>query len=182
VRHVVAGGNLFFFKSEIFNWFVIAVALAALGILFFFFEKHNLSDAFTEFVAFAALDLGSAGGVFANKLALGLGTKGFLALPVADGFGTNGLALGFGHLAVGHAMGRVADVHAFGTVHQLASFVRTHRTAVRTFALDVADGSLGLQTAGVAFGGFAHGRANSITSWVVTLPRTFRMAFLGFYS
>jgi hypothetical protein len=51
-------------------------------------------------------------------------------------------------------------------------------TKILPFAFDIANGSFGFLATGVAFGGFANRGANGITSWVITLPTTFRMTFL----
>ena len=76
--------------------------------------------------------MGSAGGVFTNKLAFGFGAKRLGALPVADWFGADGFAFGLGDLAMGDAVWWVADIYAFGAVHHLTSFIRAHRLAVRS--------------------------------------------------
>jgi hypothetical protein len=66
-----------------------------------------------------------------------------VALPVALGFFTDGLAFRFRSLAVGDAVGLLADSDTLGAVKQFASFVR---------ALDFTLGLLAFHIANCVFG------------------------------
>jgi hypothetical protein len=55
--HIISSRNFFFFKAEVVERFVVAIAFAALRIFFGFFKKHDLFYSFTEFIAFAAFNL-----------------------------------------------------------------------------------------------------------------------------
>jgi len=154
-------------------------AVTAFGVLFGLFEHEHRGQGSSVCVALAALKLRSAGGVFADEFALGLGTFGLVALPVALGLFTDGFAFGFGDLAVGDAVGGLADGHALGAVFHLAGLVGAHDLAVGSFALDVAHSVFRLLAAGVALGRFADGGTDGVTPGIVAFPGTLGVALLG---
>jgi len=123
--------------------------------------------------------LRSTGGVFADKFAFGFGAFGFVAFPVTSGFFTNGFTFGFGYLTMGNTMGRFTDGNAFGAIFHFTSLIGAHNLTVGSFALDVTHGIFGFLTTGVAFGRFAYGSTDSVTSGVVAFPRTFGVTFLS---
>jgi hypothetical protein len=127
-----------FFESHSFSF-----AFTASGVLFGFFEEHNSFEGGTVGVTFTAFDLGSASGVFANKLTFGFGAFGFVAFPVTFGFFTDGFTFGFGDLAMGDTVRRFTDGDTFGAVFHFACFFGAHDLTVGSFTFDVADGIFG---------------------------------------
>jgi len=127
-------------------WSLPLIALAAFGFLFSFFEngEGSCNKGGDLAFAFAALNLGSASRVLANKLALGFGALGFVALPIAIGLLANCFANRLGDLAVSHAVRLLARVNAFRAVLRLASFIWAPNFAVRLLALNIANCILGL--------------------------------------
>ena len=88
--------------------------------------------------------LRSASRVLTNKLALRFGAKGLLTFPITNRLLANSFAFGFWHLAMSNAMGRIANINTLWAVHELACFIGAHRTAIRSFAFNVANSSFGL--------------------------------------
>ena len=122
----------------------LGFTVTALVILLAFLE-HGHADVHhgSSGIARAALDLGATVGVFTDKLTLGLGALGLLALPVTLGLFTDGLTFRLGHLAMGDTMGFLADGDTLGAVIHFTGLIGAHDLAVGLLTLDVTDGVLG---------------------------------------
>jgi hypothetical protein len=105
-------------------------------------EGERSSDSSTSHSARAAFDLGDTVGIFADKLAFGLGAVGFVAFPVALGLFAYGFALRLGSLTMSDAMGSLADSDALRAVKHLASLVRALNFTFRFLALHVTESIL----------------------------------------
>ena len=94
------------------------LATAAVGVSFSFLKEGERTgnSSSSSSSAVTALNLRNTVGVFADKLAFGLGAVGFVAFPVALGFFADCLAFGLGSLAVGDTVGSLADSDALGAV------------------------------------------------------------------
>jgi hypothetical protein len=133
-------------------------------------EGERLGNSGSTHSARAALNLGHAVGVLADKLALRLGAGGLVALPVASGLLADSLALGLGGLAVGNTVRLFADCDALGAVKHFAALVGALDFAFRFFAFDIADCVFRFRAGGVALGGFADWVADRRAMGIVALP------------
>ncbi len=159
------------------------LALTAVFISFCFLEEgEGLSNSGSSKGARAAFNFRNTIGVFANQLALGLRTVGFMTFPVAFGLLTDWFTLGFRSLAVSDAMRLFANCDTLRAVEHFASFVWAFYFALRLFAFDIANGVLGFSTRSVAFGGFANRVADGRTVRVITFPGALRVALSYTYA
>ena len=134
------------------------------------------------------LYLRSASRIFTNKFTFRFGAKRFRALPITDWFSANCLAFWFRNLTMSYTMRGITNIYTFWTIHHFTSFVRTHWFTIRSvkylnfsilpFAFYITNCCFWFQTTWMTFWRFTHWCTNCITSWIITFPWAFRMAFL----
>jgi len=157
-----------FFESHGGEVFVFTVA--AFGVFFGFFEHEHAGEGKSIGIAFAAFELGSASGVFTNKLTFGFGAFGLVAFPVTSGFFANGFTFRFRHLTMSNTVGGFTDSHTFRAIFHFTGLIRTHDLTVRSFTFDITNGVFRFLARRVAFGGFANWGTDGITSGIVAFP------------
>jgi hypothetical protein len=125
----------------------------------------------TEFFLFGAT------GLFASKLAFGLGAQsGGLAFPGTLGLLAQRSAVGFGGSAGGSADGGTADSFTGWAVIHFAHFLGATDRADGFFAVNFTFGAFRGFAVHLAFGASAHRVAFGGAHWVVTQPLALRVA------